>query len=89
VQVMLMFKGELEDTDEIVVQYIPISDPEILKNPLKLAATAQVQLVQLGLGGMVHLRDNVMTLIPGKRFKEIRVELPSLVIATSGEIPIA
>lgn len=81
-QTILVFKGRLKDSIEVIEQRVPITSPDILESPAKLVFTIQKMLVELGLGGMVHKRDNTMTLIPGARFHEIWCEIPNIVIAS-------
>lgn len=83
-QVMLNFKGSLKKDGSIIEQNIPLQDPSILQDPVKLQLTIQQMLVTLGIGGMVHKDGNTIRLKPGENFDEIWCEIPSIILAAPG-----
>ncbi len=87
-QVTLVFYGKLKKDGSVVEQHIPVDNPAILGDRVKLMQTIQQTLVTLGIGGMVHKDGNTMRLKPGELFEEMWCEIPSILLASPGE-PIA
>lgn len=84
-QTILLFQGKLIGTGEILEQRIPVSDPSILQDRVRLLLTIQNHLVTLGIGGMVHKVGDRMTITPGARFENIWCDVPNIVIASPGD----
>ena len=83
-QVVLTFYGRLKKDGSILEQHIPLLDPTIVQDPLKLQVTIQQMLVSLGIGGLVHKDGSTMRLKPGELFEEMWCEIPSIILASPG-----
>jgi hypothetical protein len=84
-QAILEFHGILKKDGSEIIQQIPCDNPAILQDRVKLTLHIQNLLVTLGIGGMVHKDGNRMRLRPGELFAEIWCEVPSIILADSGQ----